>query len=145
MNNIPTNRVMNGTWGEIWLDGDKVSECTAFQAKIALNKTAISQCGSMAEDTKIIGYKGTGSVKMNKVYSRMATKIGDAIKQGRDLRFVIISKLADPDALGAERVAVKNVSFDDLTLADWVASTPGTVDAPFTFTDYDFLDQVEPE
>ena len=80
---------------------------------------------------------------MHKVSSRMANAIGSSIRNGRDLRFTIISKLADPDAYGAERVAVKNVSFDDLTLADWEVATNGKVEAPFTFTDYEFLDLVE--
>ena len=43
----------------------------------------------------------------------------------------------------AERVAVYNVSFDDLTLADWQAATVGRVTAPFTFSRYEFLDQIE--
>ena len=31
-------RVINGTWGEVWLDGEKVAECTAYQQKLAKNK-----------------------------------------------------------------------------------------------------------
>jgi len=34
------------------------------------------------------------------------------------------------------------VSFDDLTIADWEAATKGTVEAPFTFTDYKYLDMI---
>ena len=37
---------------------------------------------------------------------------------------------------------LKNVSFDDLTLADWEAKSPGKVESPFTFTDYEFLDMI---
>ena len=72
----------------------------------------------------------------------MALKIGSEIRNGKDLRFTIISKLDDPDAYGAERIAAKNVSMDDLTLADWEAGVNGTIEAPFTFTDYNFLDTV---
>ena len=35
---------------------------------------------------------------------------------------------------------MKGVSFDDLTLADWEAAKLGTIEAPFTFEDYDLLD-----
>ena len=50
-----------------------------------------------------------------------------------------------PDAYGTERVVLKNVSFDDLTLADWEADTLGSTECPFTFTDYEYLDTVEAE
>ena len=36
-----------------------------------------------------------------------------------------------------------DVSFDDLTLADWQAAAIGSVTAPFTFSDYEYLDQIE--
>ena len=55
----------------------------------------------------------------------------------------MISKLRDPDSYGAERVALYDVSFDDLTLADWQATAVGSVTAPFTFSDYEYLDQIE--
>ncbi len=135
-------RVISGTWGEVWLDNEYVSECYGMQARVAFNKEDIQMCGKMAVDTKITSTKGTGSLRMYKVNSRMAIKIGKAISNGQDLRFVVISKLADPDAYGAERVAVKNVSFDDLTLADWEVAQNGRVEAPFTFTDHDFLDEI---
>mgnify|MGYP002236849848 FL=1 len=45
----------------------------------------------------------------------------EGIKRGVDRRFTVISKLRDPDSYGAERVALYDVSFDDLTLADWQA------------------------
>lgn len=136
-------RVINGTWGELWLDGELVSECYKMQAKGNFNKQEISLCGRMAVDTKITSVKYTGSMGLHKVSSRMARKIGDKIKRGQDPRFTGISKLADPDAYGAERISIKNISFDDLTLADWEAAVNGKIEAPFTFTDFDFLDVIE--
>lgn len=136
-------RVMSGSWGEVWLDSEYVAEAYGVQAKVALNKEKINVCRSIAEDTKVTGVKMTGSLKLHKVTSRMAILIGDSIKMGKDPRFTIISKLDDPDSYGAERLALYNVSFDDLTLADWEAAKNGTVECPFTFTNYEFLDKVE--
>lgn len=138
-----TARVMSGTWGEVWLDNEYVAEAYKMQAKIGYNKEEIAVCGKMGVDVKVTSYKGTGTLGMHKVNSRMARKIGEAIRNGRDIRFTIISKLNDPDSYGAERVAIRNVSFDDLTLADWEAKTPGKIESPFTFTDYEFLDMVD--
>ena len=136
-------RVMSGTWGEVWLDSDYMAETYGFQAKVSFNKTDVAMCRHMATDSKVTSVKMTGSLRMHKVNSRMAIKIGEEIRNGKDLRFTIISKLADPDAYGAERIVLKNVSMDDLTLADWEAGANGSIEAPFTFTDYEFLDKVE--
>lgn len=140
---LAANRVISGTWGEVWLDGDYVAECYGAQIKSSFNKETVSLCGQMAEDKKITSISNTGSLRFHKVNSRMAALIGNQIKQGKDPRFTVISKLADPDAYGAERVVAYGVSFDDLTLADWEAKAVGKVEAPFSFTDYEFLDMVE--
>lgn len=138
-------RAISGTWGEVWLDDDKVSECYGLQAKVSFNKTDVAICGQMAVDKKVVSTSNTGSLRMHKVNSRMARKIGKDISNGKDVRFTVISKLSDPDAYGAERVVLKNVSFDDLTLADWEANNLGTIEAPFTFTAYKYLDEIEAE
>lgn len=135
-------RVINGTYGEVWLDGDKVAECTACQAKVALNKQTINLCGQFVEDTKATSAKGAGSLTLQKVDSGLARKLGN-LQDGIDRRFTIIEKLRDPDSYGAERVAIYGVSFDDLTLADWQSATVGTVTAPFTFTRYEYMDFIE--
>ena len=135
-------RVISGTWGEVWLDGDKVSECYGLQAKVSFNKEDVALCGQMASDKKVTSIECTGSLRMHKVTSRMALAIGENIRNGKDVRFTIVSTLKDPDAYGAERVVLSNVSFDDLTLADWEAKSVGKVECPFTFTDYEFLDEI---
>ena len=135
-------RVISGTWGEVWLDGDKVSEGYGLQAKVSFNKEDIALCGQMASDKKVTSIECTGSLRMHKVTSRMALAIGENIRKGKDVRFTIVSKLKDPDAYGAVRVALYNVSFDELTLADWEAKSVGKVECPFTFTDYEFLDEI---
>lgn len=135
-------RVINGTYGEVWVNGDKIAECTACQAKVAKNKETINLCGQFMADTKASSGSGTGSLTLYKVDSGFARQQA-GIQNGVDVRCTIISKLRDPDSYGAERVALYNVSFDDLTLADWQAATVGTVTAPFTFSSYELLDQIE--
>ena len=136
-------RAISGTWGKVWLNGELCAECYGLQAKIAYNKEDVPICGQMGIDSKIKSYKGTGSLRLHKVSSRMVRLIGEDIRNGVDVRFTIISDLADPDSYGRERVSIKNVSFDDLTLADWEADNLGKTECPFTFTDYQFLDEIE--
>ncbi len=138
-------RVISGTWGEVWLDGEYVSECFGCKLMAKFNKEKIARCGSMVQDNKITSIECTGSVKLYKASSRMARLIGDQIKEGKDVRFTLISKLDDPDAYGAERVSVTGVSFDDLTIADWEAGKTGTIESPFTYSDYNYLDKIPEE
>ena len=135
-------RVINGTFGEVWVDGEKIAECTACQLKVSKNKETVNLCGQFMTDTKATSASGAGSLTLYKVDSGFAQKQGD-LQNGKDRRFTVISKLKDPDSYGSERVAAYNVSFDDLTLADWQAATLGTVTTPFTFSRYEFLDMIE--
>lgn len=130
------NRVVSGTWGQVWLEGELVSEITAFQAKITYNKEEIKRAGEMMVDHKVVSAKGAGSMTMNKINSRMIDLLGQKILDGVDVRFTVVAKVSDPDALGTEHIAFMNVSFDDLTIMDWQHSTPGEISAPFTFTKY---------
>lgn len=137
-----TERIMNGTFGEVWLDGDKVAECYGLEARVEFEKEEIPMCGQLGVDTKLMGYKGTGSLKMHKMNSRMMIKLSDKIKGGENPRLQVLSALKDPAALGAERVIIKDACFDDLILANWEVKNKGEIDAPFTFTDWDLLDTV---
>ena len=135
-------RVINGTWGELWIDGEKIAECTAFRAVVAVNKGNVNLCGQFMTDSKATNGSGTGSITLYHVDSGFAQRQGD-LQSGVDQRFILISKLRDPDSYGAERVALYNVSFDDLTLADWQAATVGTRTKAFTFSRYEFLDTID--
>lgn len=139
---MSAKRVISGTWGQVWLDSEQVSECYGMKIALKTNKEKVPICGQMITDNKVTSLEATGSMKLYKTSSRMARLIADKLKSGQDVRFTVISKLDDPDAYGAERVSVTGVSFDDLTLADWEAGKLGQVECPFTYTDYDYLDLI---
>lgn len=139
---MDAKRAINGTFGTVWIDQVLVGETYGLQAKVALDKEDVNLCGQLATDSKIKSTKGTGTLKTFKVNSRFIALMNDAIKNGRDVRCTIISKLADPDSNGVERIAINNVSFDELTLADFEAATIQKNDVPFTFTGYDVLDSI---
>ena len=101
-------RVISGTWGELWIDGEKVAEVSACQAKVALNKETVNLCGRFMTTHKAMNASGTGSLTMHKVDSGFAQRM-EGIKRGVDRRFTVISKLRDPDSYGAERVALYDV------------------------------------
>ena len=141
---IPANRVMSGTWGQVWVDNELWAELSAAQAKYTYNKAAVNICGAMAEDSKVVSVKGTGSITVAKVYTRNVNR-ADSLMEGHDVRATIVMKLDDPDAYGAERVALYNVSFDDETIMDFQHGQLGKSTHPFTFTKREWLDVVNPQ
>jgi len=138
---MDATRVMSGTWGQVWVDGTLWAEINGFQAKISKNKSDINLCGQMAVDQKVTSTKGTGSISLNKVYTRLSDD-GDSIARGHDRRVTIVCRLNDPDAFGAEGCALSNCSFDDETIFDFKAGSAGSTTCPFTFTNREWLDQV---
>ena len=139
---LDTRKVINGTHGSLWINDQEISEVKSFQVKAEFQKEEVKIAGQMATDTKYMGYSVKGSLSLHKVNSRMIRFISDSIKAGKEPRFTLIGKLADPDSDGVERIALNNVSFDDLTLFDFEVGALGQVECPFTFDDYNFLDLI---
>lgn len=142
---LQAKKIINGTWGRVTIDGEEVASCYGCSLKLSYNKESVAQGGSMMEDSKTLSITGTGSLMLHKVDSLLLQKTGEAIRKGKDVRATIISEIADPDAYGAERIAVKGVSFDDLTLADWQHKQLTQLQVPFTFSDYQLLDLIDPQ
>lgn len=138
---LPEN-VINGTFGEVWIDGEYMAEVTALEAKVSLEKTEVNQVGTLAKGYKITGIDCKGTLKMNKVSSYFIKKLSDNLKKGKTVPVTIISNLADPDAFGAERIELLNCTFDELTLANWEAKKLGEESIAFTFTDWNLLDVI---
>lgn len=132
--------VRSGTWGTVWLDGEQAAECYGFQLKAAKDKEDVPRCRTLVKGKKLTGVSLTGTVKLYNATSRLLRMEGAAIAAGRDLRHTIISNLDDPDNPRNQRIAVKGVIFDDLTLADWEAAKLGTIEAPFSAESYEILD-----
>lgn len=143
MSDFIASRVMSGSKGELWLNNEFVGEVKAFQAKAEKNKEEVPIAGQPVIDTKTISITCKGSMTLYKSTSRMLILMSSDIQKGIDTRCTFITKLDDPDSWGAEKIAIENVSFDDLTLADWEVNKLGEVECPFTFTNWRPIDTVE--
>lgn len=137
--------VINGTFGECILEGQKVAEIKGLKADIGLNYQDVEIAGQLEPDQKFIGTTRTGSMTMSKTNSRMAKLLNDAIKVGKTPSLTIISKLDDPDALGAETVALYGVKFTNLPIVDWTVKQMVEVNMSFTFKDFEYLDMIDEE
>ena len=134
--------VLNGTWGNVWIDSDHMAQATALQAKFKLTKTDVTQTGTLAKGQKITGIEGTGTLKLNKTSSYFISRLLSDIKQGKSPVITIITDIDDPTVNGNERVKLTGVTFDELTLADWEAGKLGEESYPFTFEDAELIDAI---
>lgn len=136
------NQVINGTYGEAWVDGDYLSEVTGVEAVIEIDYVDVNIPRKLSTGKKMIGWEGSGSLSFNKTTSRFIKLMGDDLRAGRQTMVDVIVKLDDPDAIGAERVALKNVVFESLTLANWEAKAIGEGEVSFFFDDWQPLDLI---
>lgn len=143
---ITGNRLLNGTFGTLWLDGEEIFEVESFEANIKFERDGVTFAGSLDEDSKIKGQKGEGKFKVKKVFSRGLRKFIEMTKSGKDVRSEFIGKLKDPDTLNgqAERVSIGNVWFDEFTLLAFEMGKIIESEFPFGFTpsSVDLIDEI---
>lgn len=135
-------RAIHGKWSELWIDNEKYNEATSCQAKVKAEKVDVPMCGKPGKAKKNAGWEGTGTIKLTKITSKLTKKVALAIKDGRALNATIVSKIKDPDAFGFETVAYYGCEFDEATLSDWESGKIIEESYPFTFIDFDFLDEI---
>lgn len=136
-------RVLNGTYGEVWLDGTYLPQATALEATASFEKTEVNQTRILGKGYKITGFEGKGTLKMNKIDSTFINLLTDELQSHSQEEHTLISKVDDPDAFGQERIKLTGVVFDDLKLADWELKKLGEESIPFTFTGWESLDVIE--
>lgn len=136
------NRVINGTFGTIWINTERLANCKSFEAKITLSYADINFSEDLATHKKYMGWSGAGTITLHKVDSAMAKLLADGVKSGDLQAASIVSKLNDPASYGAERVQLTGVYFDELMLIKFAMKEAQEESVPFTFDGYEFLDLI---
>ncbi len=52
---INGKEVINGTWGELWFDGEYMAEVTAFKAEVSIKTTAVARVQNLQPGQKMTG------------------------------------------------------------------------------------------
>lgn len=142
---IPGNRHLSGTYGEILFNGLRIAEMTKITVKVTANREDV-QTG-ISVDSKLTGLKGEGTLAMLKTYTRFEDVRREILK-GKDPRGTIIAKLKDPDAEGGqtERWQIGNVALSEFGF-EWEKGAAVKQEIPFTFTPADMinLDAINPQ
>lgn len=135
-------KTISGTFGELYIDDYYMAEATALEAKVTLEKSEVTQTGTLAKGYKVTGTDGKGTIKINKVTSHFINLLSENMKAGKSTVCTIISNLADPDSDGVEKIKLTGCTFDELILASWEAKKLGEESYPFTFTGWEVMDTI---
>lgn len=135
-------RVMSGTHGHVYWDNEPIYEISSASAIVKPNREDITFSGDMWTDSKLMGLSGEWSIKIKQIFSR-ARDLAEAFKQGKDPRSEFVFKLDDPDAYGAETVALHNCWFNDIPISDFENGKAGEKEFSGGFTSFDFMDYVK--
>ncbi|USK54370.1 phage tail tube protein [Cytobacillus solani] len=142
MGKVKSNKVINGTFGAVWVNGEKWLDVESFEAKVTINYEDVNMAEDLATHKKMTGWSGEGTLSVKKVYSRGANLLAKSVKNGIVPDISIVGKVADPDAHGHERVAINEVTFNEFMLLKFEQKTLGSEELPFAFADYDEIDLI---
>lgn len=131
---LDASRVILGTYGQVFIDGEWQTNVNHLEANVEIQKKELNLSGDSWIRHKKGPLKGTGTMSGFKVTSAM-------LQRGFG-KFEIITKLADPEAYGNERIRLMNVMSDKLQLANWTAGEEIKEEISFTFEGYELLDPI---
>lgn len=142
MGKLKSSRVINGTFGSVWVNSEKWLDVEEFEAKVTIDYEDVNMAEDLATYKKMTGWTGEGNLKVKKVYSRGSGLLAEAVKKGSIPDVNMVGKLADPDAFGTERIAINEVTFSEFMLLQFAQKTIGSEELPFSFADYDLIDSI---
>lgn len=139
-----SKKQINGTYGAVWINNEKLWDVDSFEAKVTISYDDVNMGEDPGTHKKMTGWSGEGSLTVKKVYSRGSALLAEAVVNGETPDISIIGKLADPDAYGAERCALNEVTFNEFTLLKFEQKTLMTEELPFNFGEYLMIDMIRP-
>ena len=77
MQKFVTNQVINGTWGEVWLDDEYIGEVVSCKGEVSVSYTDVSMVRSLTAGKKMTKLEGKGSIKLHHVRSNISKRISD--------------------------------------------------------------------
>lgn len=142
MEKMKTNRVLNGSTGEVWLNDAKLAQISSVKVSVEGDFEEFSVCGDYRTFWDYKGYKVNGTMKMYKVNSRVLTLLKDAYRTGVMPEIKIITKLHDMQTGQNERAALTDIALTKFDIASFDAKTLCEEEIPFQAVEYEVLEEI---
>lgn len=131
---------INGSFGEVRdQDGAWLANVQEISYRVMVDRRDVQRSGTRRMGYKAMGTSGEGSMRGFKVTSLFLQRIAVVMRDDNARQFVgqLMVKLADPEALGVERVLLKAVKFWEYSGGFQVGELVEE-DLPFTFEGIDY-------
>ncbi len=143
MAGIDASRVINGTYGYVYMNGEWLGNVYGVEATETINTENLKLCGDTWEKSKVTSKAGKGTIRGYKVTSKFLEILEQFEKTNKTPVFEFIVKLADPEAYGYERIRLKNVKLTgDQPLVNFRAGELVEEEREFTFEGWELLDRI---
>lgn len=137
-----SNKMINGTFGRLWLDDEELAQVKTFEAKINIEYEDVDIAGDLGKHKKMTGWTGEGTFVLHKVDSVIAKKLQQAVRDGVLPEIKLIAKLSDPENKGEERVELTGVTINEIMALKFEQKTVREEEVPFNFSSYRFIDMI---
>ena len=142
MNKFDHNKIIRGSFGKVWLNDEKLANVKSFEAKATLDYEDVDVNGDLGQKHRYMGYSVAGTLTLHKYDSTVAKLMKDAIVSGAMPGIKVIAALDDPTSYGAERVALYDVTLDEVTLNKFENKGLTEEEVPFKAGSFKFLDTI---
>lgn len=137
------NKILNGTFGKVWIDGEKYGNIKSFEAKVSGEYEEVNVSEMMGTKNRYMGYSIEGTMTFHKINSKIAVKCAEGFQTGNIPTFTVIASIEDPAAYGYERIELSDVTFDELTLLAFEVGSLTDEEVPFKAGSFRYLDQIK--
>lgn len=135
------NKVISGTFGALWINGEKFTNVKSFEAKVTGEFEDIKFPETLGTDSKYMGYKIEGTIVLHKTDSKIANILNEGFLTGKIPDFIVIAQTNDPNA-GLEKVELQGVQFTEMTLQSWETNGVSEEETPFIATSYRYPNMI---
>jgi hypothetical protein len=136
------NKIIRGTFGRLWLDGELLANIKSFELKATMNYETVQVNGEFCEQQRYTGYSLAGTMTLHKINTFIANKVKDGMKTGAMPNIKLVGALNDVDSEGSERIEVYDVTLDEVTLLKFENNTVGEEEVPFKAGGYKYIDTI---
>ncbi|MCS7463384.1 phage tail tube protein [Paenibacillus doosanensis] len=143
MGMLDATRTIQGSFGEIWCDGEWLSNFYSGEATADISYEKIKRAGTRKTGNKAGTIELSGTIKGYKVTSELARNVARVMNDGVGaLVTQLTMKLADPEAYGYERILLKGVQFTKIDIMKFEHGSIVETEWPFVFDDFEWLNAI---
>ena len=142
MGKFSHNKVIRGTFGRVWVNGELMANVKSFEAKMTIDYEDLDINGDFAQKKRYMGYSIAGTMTLHKIDSYIFNLYADAYQRGEMPDVYIIASITDPQTSQTQRVRLTGVQFSEITLLQFENGTVLEEEVPFTAEGVKPLDSI---